>query len=124
MYFILDFFILVLLHIINDFNLQGIMADLKQKDSWHDMPAKYDNDYKMALFEHAFSWTCFIMSPWIICQSISLLWLCLFVVNLVIHCIVDDLKANKLIINLVEDQCIHLLQLLATLAILGTFWYK
>jgi hypothetical protein len=34
------------------------------------------------------------------------------VVNTIIHYIVDDLKANKLKINLIADQSIHLFQIL------------
>ena len=37
-----------------------------------------------------------------------------FVTNLVIHMVVDDLKANRKKINLIQDQSIHMVQILAT----------
>jgi hypothetical protein len=41
-----------------------------------------------------------------------------FVINALIHYYVDNLKANELKINLVEDQSVHLLQILTTWAII------
>ena len=37
-----------------------------------------------------------------------------FTINLAVHFIVDDLKANKLKINLIQDQAIHLVQVVLT----------
>lgn len=39
------------------------------------------------------------------------------VVNMVIHAIVDNLKANVKIINLIQDQSIHLIQIAITFLI-------
>ena len=42
-------------------------------------------------------------------------WLVIiFAINLCIHAITDDTKANKKKINLVQDQIIHFLQIIAT----------
>jgi len=38
----------------------------------------------------------------------------LYVINTIIHFIVDDTKANKKRINLIEDQTIHIGQILLT----------
>lgn len=38
--------------------------------------------------------------------------------NIFIHGLVDHLKANKKRINLIADQCIHMIQILDTFAIL------
>lgn len=43
-----------------------------------------------------------------------------FVINAIIHCVVDDLKANKKILNLVLDQSIHIIQILATYGVFVT----
>jgi hypothetical protein len=37
-----------------------------------------------------------------------------FAINWSIHAIVDDLKANKKAINLIQDQSIHLVQIILT----------
>lgn len=122
MSFIVSLIIMVLLHIINDFNLQGIIAEMKQESWWADDAEKYKFDYRVALLEHSFSWTCFIMLPWIVCRQVSLVWFMLFILNVGVHCYVDDLKANKFRINLVGDQIIHFVQIMVTLIILGSFY--
>jgi hypothetical protein len=70
----------------------------------------------MALMEHAFSWTFMIHVPVIAAGSnipLSMLLLT-FAINWSIHAIVDDLKANKKAINLIQDQSIHLVQIILT----------
>jgi hypothetical protein len=55
--------IMIFLHIVDDYYLQGFLASLKQKRWWEkNAPDKlYRKDYIMALLEHAFSWTFMIM---------------------------------------------------------------
>ena len=43
-----------------------------------------------------------------------------FVINGLIHMFVDNLKANKFKINLIQDQSIHLVQILVTVLL---FYY-
>jgi len=44
-------------------------------------------------------------------------WMVYFIpANTLIHAIVDDLKANKHKINLIQDQTIHFMQILLTFA--------
>lgn len=110
-------------HIVDDYYLQGILASMKQKDWWRtkqeSYSEKYRYDYIMALFEHAFSWTFMIMLPIFIVSKFQVsLSLCLvFLVNWIIHVITDNLKANKKKINLVEDQSIHIVQVVITFAL-------
>lgn len=112
-------------HIVDDYYLQGWLASAKQKTRWEkNAPDKlYSKDYIMALCEHAFSWTFMIMiipsiytyfNP---CDISYKLYIAMFCLNWVIHCIVDNFKANVKSINLIHDQLIHISQVLITWAI-------
>ena len=70
----------------------------------------------MALFIHAFSWAFSIMLPLAIYFKfqIGISFLILFICNVILHMWTDNLKANKKTINLIEDQIMHLLQILTT----------
>lgn len=113
---------MIFLHIVDDYYLQGWLASAKQKVWWEqNAPDKlYRYDYLMALFMHSFSWTFMIMlSPLVYVLVASsyiniALAAIMFVVNLCIHMIVDDLKANRKKINLIHDQLIHLSQVIIT----------
>ncbi len=125
---LLILFIMIFCHLIDDYKLQGILANMKQQKWWKENADKdlYRNDYKMALIEHAFSWSFTTTLPFLIIafiQNNSLLVILLivnYVINTAIHAFVDDLKANKFKINLVEDQLAHLLQIICTWNILIT----
>lgn len=111
---------MVFCHIIDDYVLQGCLANLKQKDWWSRNAADdlYKHDYLMALFMHAFSWSTSIMIPLFIVTSFNIGWvLIMFPINIIIHMVVDDLKANRHKINLIADQSIHLGQILLTLGL-------
>lgn len=107
-------------HIVDDYYLQGWLASAKQKSWWKkNAPDKlYKNDYIMALCEHAFSWTFMIMlipTIYIYFNPCNVgMYIFMFCFNWAIHCIVDDSKANKKMINLIQDQLIHILQVIAT----------
>ena len=107
-------------HLVDDYYLQGWLASAKQKKWWQEhAPNKlYKFDYIMALFCHALSWSIMTFLPILIyslCNEINLNWFYLALpINLVIHAVVDDLKANKLKINLIIDQSIHFTQILIT----------
>ena len=106
-------------HIVDDYYLQGFLASAKQKSWWEkNYPNPlYKNDYIMALVEHGFSWTFVIHLPVIVLMIASgnytniYLFIMLFVVNWIVHIITDNAKANKLKINLIQDQLIHILQI-------------
>ena len=114
--------VMIFCHIIDDFVLQSFsLVKLKQKAFWRSDPEyneKYRNDYLIALFFHSFSWAFMIMLPLFIYFkfNIGFLYFC-FPINLIIHFVIDDLKANKRKINLVQDQLIHLLQISLTFII-------
>ena len=113
---------MVMMHIVDDYYLQGILAKMKQKSWWEEnAPNKlYRKDYLMALFMHAFSWAFCIMLPLAIYFKfqIDISFLIIFVCNVVLHIWVDNLKANKKTINLIQDQTMHLLQILTTYTLL------
>lgn len=109
------------LHIVDDFYVQGLLAKLKQKLWWreHYPDSLYAHDWLIALFLHAFSWAFTIMLP-ITVHMIYIgknntvfygIALCL---NICIHAITDHIKANRLQISLLQDQCIHLVQVFIT----------
>lgn len=113
---------MILFHIIDDFVLQPIsLSNLKQKKWWEKQEGysdKYKDDYKVALAIHSMSWSIMIHIPLVIMfPSLGQLALLIsFIVNAVIHYYIDDLKANKLKINLFEDQMVHFWQICTTLS--------
>lgn len=113
---------MILLHIIDDFVLQPIsLSNLKQKKWWEKQEGysdKYKDDYKVALAIHSISWSIMIHIPLVIMfPSLGQLALLIsFIANAVIHYYIDDLKANKLKINLFEDQMVHFWQICTTLS--------
>lgn len=121
---VLLLFIMIFLHIVDDYYLQGWLASAKQKSWWEEnAPDKlYKHDYIMALFMHSFSWAFMIMltpSIYLLTHSNninqSVIKIAIFlIINLIIHMDVDNLKANKKLINLITDQSIHLLQIIIT----------
>lgn len=123
---LLILFIMIFCHLIDDYKLQGILANMKQRKWWKENANKdlYQNDYKMALIEHAFSWSFTITLPFLVIafiqnnELLAVLLIVRYIINTAIHAFVDDLKANKFKINLVEDQLIHLLQIISTWIIL------
>lgn len=110
------------MHIVDDYYLQGWLASAKQKKYWISLPnysEKYKYDYMAALIMHAFSWTFMIMLP-IVFQlkfNINYIFYIVYIINFVIHAFVDNMKANLLKINLVQDQIIHIIQILITFII-------
>lgn len=121
-YKILLLIAMIFFHIIDDYYLQGFLARAKQKSWWEkNYPDKlYKYDYIMALVEHAFSWAVMINIPAIIYVLIcgitfpTLLFIDLFIANIIAHAYVDNMKANLLKINLSIDQLIHIFQIILT----------
>ena len=115
-------FTMIFCHIVDDYYLQGWLASAKQKSWWKtNAPDElYKNDYKMALIEHAFSWSFMIHIPIIVSSFLikmpylSVVYSITLIINMCIHAFVDNLKANKKKINLVTDQIIHLFQVVIT----------
>ena len=109
-------------HIVDDYYLQGWLASAKQKSWWkQNVPDKlYEHDYIWALIMHSFSWAFMIMLPIAYVQQFDIRFnfFILFVLNIIIHAFVDDLKANKKLINLWHDQFIHMVQIMFTSVLL------
>lgn len=112
---------MIFLHIIDDFCLQkATLCDLKQKKMWNEKAPDpmYRFDYIVALIMHSFSWSFMIMIPFLKVEE-NITFTAIFVLNVLIHSFVDDLKANKSKINLITDQTIHICQIIITYFILG-----
>lgn len=120
---------MIFCHIIDDFILQApCLVLLKQKSYWKEACPKeiyerlYKNDYIVALLIHGFSWAFSIQLPFLILFGFMVdhVFLISLIVNAFIHAFIDHLKANKLKINLIQDQLLHLLQILYTALILSS----
>ena len=106
---LLILFIMIFCHLIDDYKLQGILANMKQRQWWKENADKYlyRNDYKIALIEHAFSWSFMITLPFLVISFIQnntflmILLVISYFMNTIIHAFIDNLKANKYVINLV-----------------------
>ena len=118
--------LMVLCHIIDDFVLQPVcLSKLKQK-SWWEANAPddlYKDDYKVALFIHALSWSIMIHLPIIfLWPGVPGLVMCMTVfVNCLAHAWMDDRKANEKAVNLRTDQSFHLFQIFVTFIMLLAF---
>ena len=112
---------MIFCHIIADYNLQGWLASAKQKSYWEkNAPDEmYKHDYICALIMHSFSWTFMIMLPlmYAVGFKVNSFLLFLFISNVLLHAITDDFKANKKVLNLWQDQSIHMHQIIITAAL-------
>ena len=119
---------MIFAHITDDYYLQGWLASAKTKNWWEkNAPNKlYSKDYIMALFCHSLSWSIMVFLPILIYSlysQIDLNWFYLVLpINLIIHAVIDDLKANKFKINLIIDQSIHFIQIFITWLIFVLFY--
>lgn len=112
-------FLMIFAHIFDDYYKQGILASMKQKAWWKENApdAMYRFDYIAALIAHSFSWAFMITLPIALVHFSTLDPLAYgiaLLANMVIHAIIDDLKANKKKINLIVDQSAHLVQIFVT----------
>lgn len=113
--------IMIVMHTLADYGVQHWcrLSDLKQKAFWETHPVgrekKYQYDYLFALGFHSINWACLTFWPLLFFHLISMeqieIYNIVVIVNAVIHAIIDDLKANKLKLNLGQDQTLHLLQI-------------
>jgi len=127
--------LMVFCHVFDDFCLQGVLSQMKCKDWWKSdedskdakakkKPAdkKADTadkeelckyDYIAALVAHSISWAFMIMLPIAVFFSFNppAVFYIVFAVNVIIHAIVDNMKANQEKINLITDQLIHMVQI-------------
>ena len=113
--------VMIFMHIVDDYYLQGVLAKMKQSKWWQENAPKalYKYDYIVALIMHAFSWTFMVMLPiaYYMAFSLNELFYVWFAANLVLHAVIDNAKANNGSINLIIDQTLHLIQIIVTFAI-------
>ena len=127
-YKIFIFITMIFMHILEDFHLQGCLANLKQKDWWEKNVANlkdtiYARDYAVALITHSIENSIFVVMPIVIDNLIYMckngidtnawkLWAIFILLNTAFHTFVDSAKCNKKIINLVVDQVLHFAMLI------------
>lgn len=121
MFKIILLFAMIFIHCMLDFHQGDTIANMKQKSWWLKHPQYkdlYKYDYIAVLLVHGFSWSFAIQIPillynykvfnsndsWLLCVIIIL-------INGLIHSFIDNAKANRLCINLVQDQIVHLIQI-------------
>lgn len=109
---------MIFFHIVDDYYLQGWLASAKQKSYWEKNAPEdlYKRDYIWALIMHSFSWAFMIMLPiaYSLQFNINLPFVIIFLINVAFHALVDTAKANWKLINLWQDQLIHIVQILLT----------
>lgn len=86
----------------------------------------YKYDWVISLIAHSFRWTFMILLPptvyayviGIDFNSYLGIYMIVFILNCVFHALVDHIKANMYLINLVQDQMRHIFQIILTCGIL------
>lgn len=115
------FAMMLFCHVIEDFHVQGLLANLKQAKWWNehfDDFVPYNKDYIVALLIHGFEWSFFVHIPlmWFIGFTPAIC-VSLFV-NGLLHSYIDDLKCNKEVTNLRQDQILHIVQIVISLTMI------
>lgn len=107
--------LMFLLHLIADFALQSVRdANLKQKKWWEDATKEMENremyryDWIAGMACHCLLWSLMVCLPLVT----RLIYLPMVIVQAAAHFWIDDMKANRLKINLIEDQFLHLAQII------------
>ena len=117
------FLLMIFMHIVDDYYLQGWLASAKQRTWWaQNAPQKiYKYDYIWALLMHSYSWAFMIMLPIAYIKGFNVdgLFTGMFIINMIIHALTDNLKANVKVINLWIDQLIHIFQIIITFLVLS-----
>ena len=108
-------------HAIADYNLQGILANLKQTKWWKQNyhTDKDEQNAGIGLRIHSDSWAFMTMLPIMLFMLITkqynfnfyIIALC---INSIIHSCVDYVKCNAEMINYYTDQYIHMFQIFFT----------
>lgn len=125
---------MLFMHVIDDFHLQGCLATLKQKKYWFEECEKlaksggtgmahwvglFGYDWIPSLLMHAFQWSFMVMLPiFVVKKEMSMAYIIALIANTIVHAIVDHFKCNRLQINLIIDQFLHIVQIVITYAVL------
>lgn len=116
------FLLMIFCHIVDDYYLQGWLASAKQKNFWEDNAPDemYKYDYIWALTMHSFSWAFMVMLPiaLVVKFNVNIYFIIMFILNVYIHATVDNMKANRKEINLIQDQTFHIVQIIVTFMVL------
>lgn len=110
--------LIIFLHVLADFNMQGIMAQMKSKDYWKKYDKKYQFDYVMPLIGHSFQWSFIVNLPITITAIYTgadclEMFVCMSIIfHTILHAYIDTLKANDNKTTLIQDQFYHMLQLI------------
>lgn len=122
------FITMLFLHLFADFTLQGWFAQGKQRSWWVDQCNKagldfrpYRYDYLCAMIGHSVYWSLVTFAPVLFMVNWPGIWVAVLflVVQITVHAVIDDLKANKLRINLIQDQLAHILQIILAVLVFG-----
>jgi len=114
------FLAMVFCHLVADYNMQGILANLKQKSWWEkNYPDElYENDWVISLLEHSFMWSFITHMPliWYFWNNKDAFFAIgiTILIQAGIHALIDHAKANAKAINLVDDQLLHLFQIISS----------
>lgn len=113
---------MILCHLLADYPLQGWLAQAKAKSYWASSPKENKFDWVAALICHSTMWGIMIMIPLAVASNFMLneVWIAL-PVNILLHFVIDHLKANKKWINLNVDQAGHLIQIIGTWGLWAQF---
>lgn len=112
--------LMLTMHIIEDFHIQGKMADMKQSSFWEKYDSRYGGDYIPVLILHGIEWSVLVTIPLMVADGFqtSAGLVVLIFVNAFLHSYIDHLKCNEFRINLIQDQTIHITQIV----LLCAFW--
>jgi hypothetical protein len=110
-------------HIIADYNLQGVLAQMKSVRFWKDLKERESKrkdgfkisikDWIMPMIEHSFMWSFIVHLPIIMFYSINPITIIFsIIIHTCFHMLIDSLKANTNDINLIADQLFHMLQII------------
>ena len=134
---IIILFVMIFLHIVDDFYLQGVLANMKQKKWWESqikLIAKerlgskprsyfkhlYQYDWAASLAIHGFSWSFMVNIPSLavllsnksVANDVVVTYVVMVLGNAALHAYIDDAKCNAFKLSLLEDQILHLCQII------------
>ena len=124
-YWIWILMLMLFLHTVYDFHIQGILAQMKQRSWWYNQPefrSRYRFDYIPVLLIHGFEWSFIIHIPIFYYIGISPIIFLSVIVNAILHSYIDHLKCNTYQLNLAQDQILHVLQLIFVTLYLFTIY--
>jgi len=110
-------------HIVADYNLQGILGQMKTVRFWKDLKEQESKrqdgfkiskkDWLMPMLEHCFMWSFIVHLPIMIFYTINPITILVsIIIHTCFHFLIDSLKANTNDINLIADQIFHMVQII------------